>query len=100
MPPAVRERGTNFAFGVEGTFNQRFFSEVTMFPLIPLLAIAAMLGGGATLLWYDKLSKQEQEEADRIACGYAKELFGKTMKELTRTEANRVAMLTKRHFVN
>jgi hypothetical protein len=71
-----------------------------MFPFIPFLALIAILGGGATLVWYDKLSKQEQEKADRIACGYAKDIFGKTMKELTKAEANHVASLTQRHFLN
>ena len=71
-----------------------------MFPVIPLLALFAIFGGGATLVWYDQLSKDEQREADRIACGYAEEVFGKTMKQLTKAEANHVAMLTKRHFAN
>jgi hypothetical protein len=71
-----------------------------MFPLIPLLALFAIVGGGVTLVWYEELSKPQQEEADRIACGYAKDIFGKTMKELTKAEADKVAMLTKQHFVN
>ena len=44
-----------------------------MFPLIPLLALFAILGGGVTLAWYSGLSPKQQQEADRIACGYAKE---------------------------
>lgn len=68
--------------------------------LIPLLALLAIFGGGATLIWYDQLSKEQQQEADRLACNYASDLFGKTMKELTTDQAKHVAMLTKRHFVN
>jgi hypothetical protein len=71
-----------------------------MFPLIPLLAVFAIVSGGVTLVWYDELPKAEKEEADRIACGYAKDVFGKTLKELTTAEANHVAMLTEQHFVN
>jgi len=71
-----------------------------MFPLIPLFALIAILGGGATLIWYDRLSPEKQQEADRIACDYAREIFGKTMKELTKAEANQVATLTKQHFEN
>ena len=71
-----------------------------MFPLIPLFALFAVVGGGVTLAWYSELSKDEKEEADRIACDYAAELFGKSMKELTKEESHQVAMLTKRHFVN
>ncbi len=69
-----------------------------MFPLIPLLALAAIVGGGATLIWYDRLSKEEKERADRLACGYAREVFNKTMEELSNAEAKHVAMLTERHF--
>ena len=71
-----------------------------MFPLIPLLALIVILGGGVTLVWYEQLSKEEQQEADRIACGYAKDIFGKAMKELTKAEANHVAQLTRQHFMN
>jgi hypothetical protein len=71
-----------------------------MFPLIPLVALFAIFGGGVTLAWYSKLSPEGQESADRIGCEYAKELFDKSLKELTKEEANRVALLTQRHFVN
>ena len=69
-----------------------------MFPFIPLLAIGAILGGAGTLYWYDNLSRQEKEAADRIAGGYALELFGKTLDELTEGEASRVHDLTRRYF--
>jgi hypothetical protein len=68
------------------------------FPIIPLLALAAILGGGFTLVWYDELSKEQKEEADRIAADYAKQLYGKSMRELTRAQGNHVVALTKRHF--
>jgi hypothetical protein len=71
-----------------------------MFPLIPLLAIFAIFGGGATLIWYEQLSEEQQQEADRIACGYARKIFDKTMKELTKEQADYVARLTKQHFDN
>jgi hypothetical protein len=71
-----------------------------MFPLIPVLALFAIVGGGATLVWYDRLSKEEKEKADRLACGYAREVFDKSLDDLTKEQANHVAMLTKRHFVN
>ncbi len=74
--------------------------RIAMFPVIPLLAVFAIFGGGAALLWYDRLSPQEKQKADRIACDYARDVFGKGMKELTKAEANHVAMLTKRHFAN
>ncbi len=69
-------------------------------PMIPLLALIAIVGGGAALLWYDQLSKEEQQRADRIACGYARDVYGKAMKELTEAEASHVTMLTERHFAN
>jgi hypothetical protein len=70
------------------------------FPIVPLLALVAILGGGVTLVWYDELSKEQKEEADRIAADYAKQLYGKSVKELTRAQGNRVVSLTKGHFSN
>jgi hypothetical protein len=70
------------------------------FPLIPLFALMAILGGGVTLAWYMELSEEQQEEADRIAGSYARQLFGKSVKELTKEQAQHVAMLTQRHFTN
>lgn len=69
-----------------------------MFRLIQLIALIAVFGGGATLLWYDGLSEEEQQEADRIACDYARQLYNKGLKELTKAQANQVALLTKQHF--
>ncbi len=69
-----------------------------MFPLIPLFALAAMFGGGATLAWYVDLSPKEQEDADRIAGDYAVGIFNKTLDDLTQEQADRVAQLTQKHF--
>jgi hypothetical protein len=89
------------AFGEEGVFwCLNAFLGGPMFPLVPLFALFAIVGGGATLAWYSDLSREQQKEADRIAAGYANRLFGKPVKELTRQQAGRVSMLTKRHFVN
>jgi len=71
-----------------------------MFPIIPILALFAIFGGGATLLWYDKLSKEEKEEANRLTNQYAANLFDKTAEQLTKTEAKRVHALVKNHFDN
>ena len=69
-----------------------------MFPLIPLLALGAMIGGGVTLAWYFELDPKQQEEADRIACDYAWANFKKSLKELTKAERDHVASLTQQHF--
>jgi hypothetical protein len=69
-----------------------------MFPLVRVLALIAMCGGGATLYWYEQLSEEKRKEADRIACAYAKELFNKSLADLTSAQSSHVAMLTKQHF--
>jgi hypothetical protein len=74
--------------------------EVSMFPLIPLIAMIAIVGGGVTLAWYNQLSQEEQEAANRIACDYARQLYNKSLEELTKAQANHVAHLTKQHFTN
>jgi hypothetical protein len=71
-----------------------------MFPIIPILALLAIVGGGTTLLWYEELSREEKERANRLANHYAAELFDKTVKELTKSEANRVNSLVRSHFNN
>jgi hypothetical protein len=71
-----------------------------VFPLVPFLALIAIFGGGATLVWYDQLSEKQKQEADRIACGYAKELFNKSLQDLTKEQAKQVGTLTKQHFLN
>jgi hypothetical protein len=71
-----------------------------MFPLIPVIAVAAMLGGGATLYWYSQLSEAEQTEADQLTAAYAAELFGKAVDQLTVGEARQVHALVRQHFDN
>jgi hypothetical protein len=71
-----------------------------MIPLIPIVALMAILGGGVTLMWYDNLSEEEKENADRIAGGYAKQLYNASLENLTDEQAKRVAALTQRHFNN
>lgn len=60
------------------------------FPIIPLLAIAAILGGTGTLAWYSRLSQAEKEKADRKANEYARTLFHKALDELTARQASQV----------
>ena len=60
------------------------------FPIIPLLAIAAILGGAGTLAWYSRLSQAEKDKADRKANEYARQLFHKALDELTARQATQV----------
>lgn len=69
-----------------------------MFPLIPLLGLISLMGGAGTLAWYSQLSKDDKAKADRIAEGYASDLFDKARWQLTRSEENHVRNLTKRDF--
>ena len=68
------------------------------FPIIPLLAIAAILGGAGTLTWYSRLSPEEKDEADRKANEYAKTLFNKALDELTARQATQVHERVKREL--
>ena len=60
------------------------------FPIIPLLAIAAILGGTGTLAWYSRLSQAEKEKADRKANEYARQFFHKALDELNTREATQI----------
>ncbi|MFO0942341.1 MAG: hypothetical protein U0930_16505 [Pirellulales bacterium] len=57
-----------------------------MFPLIPVACLAGMIAGALGLGWYESLSSSEQEEADRLATKFAKEMFSKSVANLTRYE--------------
>ena len=62
-----------------------------IFPLIPILAIIAIIGGGGTLAWYSTLDDEERDFANELAF----ELFEKTVEELNRGQSR---ILKKRFF--
>ena len=61
-----------------------------VFPIIPIAAIAAIVGGSFTLGWYFSLSPKKREKADKKANKLAKKLFGKPLDELNESEAQQV----------
>ena len=61
-----------------------------VFPIVPILAIAAVLGGGGTLVWYKRLSPGDRGKADIKANEYAQNLFHKALDELSKSEARQV----------
>lgn len=60
------------------------------FPLVPILAVIAIAGGASTAIWYYRLSEEDREKADERAIELAKELFNKTIEELTKKEAKQI----------
>lgn len=71
-----------------------------MIPLIPILACIAVLGGGATFVWYDGLSGEDKKNANRLTAEYAQALFGKAVDQLTPAEVRVVRDRVKAHFLN
>ncbi|HEX4132938.1 MAG TPA: hypothetical protein VHZ24_23095 [Pirellulales bacterium] len=71
-----------------------------MIALIPMACALLAGGGGVGLFWYYGLSKQEQAEADRMACQVANELYNATVDQLTSQQMHRVHMLVKSRFVD
>lgn len=71
---------------------------IPLIPLIPLLAWTGLFGGAGTLLWYRRLSPQDKARADRIAEGYASDLFDKARWQLTLPETAHVQKLARRDF--
>lgn len=57
-----------------------------MFPIIPILAFAAIAGGLATLAWYADLSREEQKRADGLALKW----FGKQFKQLAEHQQKQI----------
>ncbi|MCA6437542.1 MAG: hypothetical protein IM600_18380 [Bacteroidetes bacterium] len=59
---------------------------ILFIPFIPLLALLAIGGGIATLIWYSNLSPKQQDEADRLALN----AFGKKFKELSEEQQKKI----------
>jgi len=57
-----------------------------MFPIIPILAVIAIVGGVATLSWYSDLSREEQKRADTLAMKW----FGKQFKQLAENQQKQI----------
>jgi hypothetical protein len=57
-----------------------------MFPLIPILAVAAIIGGVAALSWYSTLSREEQRRANSLAIKW----FGKQFQQLAENQQKRI----------
>jgi len=69
-----------------------------MFPVIPILALLALIGGAGTLAWYETLSDDEKDQANDLTAHYAERLYHKTVAQLTHDEAQMVHRLTRAHF--
>ncbi len=63
------------------------------FPLTPLVCLSGIIGGIVGFIWYDSRSREEQDEADERAMKLAKELFGKSVAQLTADESQQVQRL-------
>ena len=53
-----------------------------VFPIIPLIALIAIIGGGGTLAWYSSLDDEERDLVNKVAF----EIFEKTFEQLGRHE--------------
>ena len=54
-----------------------------IFPILPLFALLAILGGGATLGWYYRLTDEEKDLVNELAL----ELFEKTVQQLNKSQS-------------
>ncbi len=69
-----------------------------MFPLIPFLCAGGVVGGVLGYAWYERLSAQEQERANRLAAEYATKLFCTSLENLTHAQRDTVHGLVEQHF--
>jgi hypothetical protein len=67
-------------------------------PLIGALSAIAAALGLYGMYWYENLTKDEKEEADRLAAEYARRLYSKGINQLTSLQLSRVQALVKGHF--
>jgi len=67
-----------------------------VFPVIPVVAAAAIVMGGVALVWYSNLSAEEKERADIRANELANEWFGQALDKLSKFNFMRVLLAVKR----
>ena len=64
-----------------------------MIPLIPILCALGIVGGAGGLMWHESLSDEEKQKADRMAHDLAWKLYQKSVKNLTRDQADRITTI-------
>lgn len=69
-----------------------------MFPIIPFLAIAAIIGGIATLSWYSKLSPEEKREANKKMNQLAIKLYARNYDLLNQEQKKVVSNQIRKEF--
>jgi len=67
-------------------------------PVICTIVALVTTFGGHGPYWYQNLTKEEREEADRLACQYANRVFYREHHELSQPEQTLVADMVKPHF--
>jgi hypothetical protein len=65
---------------------------------IPLMLLPMFIGSGIGLWLYGDVSEEDRAKADAIAADYAARLYRKALSELSRSEAQHVQALTRKHF--
>jgi hypothetical protein len=73
-------------------------SRIMRFPLVGALSAVAAALGIYGLVWYEGMTKEEKEEADRLASQYAMTLYNKGLDQLTSHQLSRVQALVQGHF--
>ncbi|OED34625.1 hypothetical protein AB832_07060 [Flavobacteriaceae bacterium (ex Bugula neritina AB1)] len=63
-------------------------------PIIPILAVSAIIGGLFTLDWYYTKSKAEREEADRLAMRW----FGNRFQDLAEYQRYKIQQYMDENF--
>ncbi len=69
-----------------------------MFPIVGALGAIASALGLYTLVWFERLSKEDKEKANELACQYARKLYNTGVDQLTSHQLSRVNDLVKAHF--
>lgn len=54
-----------------------------MFPVIPVLCLGGFILSGLGLTWYENLSKESKDDADRLAADLALRLYSTSIENLT-----------------
>jgi hypothetical protein len=69
-----------------------------VFPIIPIMAAAAIILGVGALGWYSRLPPTERERADLRANELALELFGIALDKLDKVRFTRIILAVKREI--
>jgi hypothetical protein len=69
-----------------------------MFPIIPVVCFGGLIASLLGLTWYDSLTREEKDDADRLAARLAWDWFNTSVENLTKSQLAAVSQEVQRRL--